>query len=125
MNRDAYFKFHADFYGKMRDIALKKNKDYAANHTNPFSNFTAIEGYNIGTEIGFITRMSDKLSRLAGFALTGKLSVEDESVQDTLMDLANYCILFAGYLASKQKPFEQVNDTLIDALRSGEVAAND
>jgi hypothetical protein len=48
--------------------------------------------------------MMDKISRIASFIKKGTLEVKDESVKDTLMDLANYCILFAGYLESKKTP---------------------
>lgn len=52
--------------------------------------------------LGFLTRMSDKFSRLGSFINKGELLVLDESVEDTLVDLANYCALFAGYLESKE-----------------------
>lgn len=84
----------------MTEITAKKNHDYSS-AADPFANFKTIESYGIGTEIGFITRMSDKLSRIANFARQGELKVKDESVEDTLLDLANYCLLMAGYLKSK------------------------
>ena len=42
---------------------------------------------------GIIVRLSDKFSRLEQFAKSGELKVRDESVKDTLMDIANYCYL--------------------------------
>jgi hypothetical protein len=54
-------------------------------------------------EIGFLTRMSDKLSRIGSYVTKGILMVKDESIEDTLIDLANYCILFAGYIRSQKK----------------------
>jgi hypothetical protein len=45
--------------------------------------------------------MTDKMSRLASFSSRGELSVEDETVYDTLEDLINYSVLLAAYLKSK------------------------
>ena len=88
----------------MTSITRKKNNDYAGPGTDPFANFTRVEALGIcSTEQGFLTRMTDKLSRLSSFVQGGKLLVEDESTEDTLLDLANYCILMAGYLKSKQQ----------------------
>lgn len=42
------------------------------------------------------------MKRVASFAENGDLQVKDESVLDTLQDLANYSCLLAGYIKSKQ-----------------------
>lgn len=47
--------------------------------------------------------MMDKMKRIASFAEKGELQVKDESVTDTLKDLANYSCLLAGYLKSKSE----------------------
>ncbi len=52
--------------------------------------------------IVFLTRMSDKTSRIESFVENETLQVMDESVEDTLLDLANYAILFAGYLKEQR-----------------------
>ena len=78
----------------------RKNSDYTGATDDPFANFKAIEVYGIKTEIGFMTRMTDKMARVASFIKNGELMVKDESVQDTLLDLANYSMLFAAYLKS-------------------------
>lgn len=81
------------------DISRKKNADYTGGNEDPFSNFTSVG--EEWTEIGFYTRMMDKMGRIRSFIKNGQLQVKDESVIDTLNDLANYCCLFAGYLKSK------------------------
>ena len=105
MNRQELFVFHDECTTKMKKICEAKNADYAG-HTEkdcPFANFTRVEAMGVATaEQGFLTRMTDKLSRLATFAAAGSLAVKDESAEDTLLDLANYCILLAGYLRHKQ-----------------------
>jgi len=61
-----------------------------------------VEILGITTEQGFLTRMMDKMKRIASFAEKGELQVKDESVTDTLRDLANYACLLAGYIESKK-----------------------
>jgi|LULL01.1.fsa_nt_gb hypothetical protein len=105
MTREEFLKFHEDFTGKMRSICVRKNNDYAgAGGEDAFANFSRVEAMGIAkTEQGFLTRMLDKMSRLSTFVESGELLVKDESVEDTLVDLANYSALLAGFIASKKK----------------------
>lgn len=91
----------------MVEVTRVKNADYTGTDPSPFSNFTRVEALGIcSTEQGFLTRMTDKISRITSFAQKGFLLVKDESVEDTLVDLANYCILMAGFLRSKKLSME-------------------
>jgi hypothetical protein len=101
MNKEEYFEFAEKFYWRLLEISKEKNADYTGGNENPFANFIAVEQYHVKTEHGFLTRMSDKMMRIASYIHTGELQVKDESVMDTLGDLANYCILLAGYIKSK------------------------
>lgn len=100
----------------MQEITKAKNADYTGNSEDPFENFTLCERMGIATtEQGFLTRMTDKISRVNTFAQNNELLVKDESVEDTLFDLANYCLLFAGYLRSKKmrnEEAEQIRDVV-------------
>lgn len=88
---------------KMRKILEAKNADYTGNN-DAFANFTRVEAMGIATtEVGFLTRMTDKLCRVTTFAKIGVLKVSDESVTDTLLDLANYAILMAAYIKTKKE----------------------
>lgn len=102
MNRSEYFEFAEDFFSRCIEISKKKNSDYTGGDTNPFANFQSVEQYHIKTEQGFITRMNDKMMRIASFVKNGDLQVKDEAVEDTLNDLANYACLFAGYIKHKK-----------------------
>ena len=103
MNRKDYMQFHRECCDRMIKITEAKNQDYAGDGTDAFANFSRVAAMGIATtEQGFLTRMLDKLSRLSSFVSKGFLAVKDESVEDTLLDLANYCLLFAGYLRSKR-----------------------
>lgn len=92
-------KFHADCCAKMIATTKLKNADYTGTGDDPFKNFKAVGFYNQSwILIGFFTRMTDKFGRLASFIERGILYVKDETIEDSLLDLANYCILLCGYI---------------------------
>lgn len=104
MTREEYLKYHRDMCDRMVGITERKNSDYTGDSGDPFFNFTRVEAIGISsTEQGFLTRMFDKFARITTFVQKGVLQVQDESVEDTLLDLANYCILMAGYIRAKKK----------------------
>ena len=87
----------------MVEITKAKNADYTGTGDDPFANFDRVNLLGISsTEQGFLTRMLDKFCRLVSFVQRGTLLVKDESLEDTALDLANYCILFAGYVRAKK-----------------------
>ena len=105
MNRKELFEHHKAICSEALDIMKKKNHDYAGQGgESPFANFTRSEDMGIWTtEQGFLVRLCDKLSRLSTFANTGKLKVDNEGYHDAILDIVNYCILFDGYVSSKNK----------------------
>jgi hypothetical protein len=104
MTREEYFQFHEAMTKKMMEITRAKNADYTgATGDDPFANFNRVGSLGVcTTEQGFMVRMLDKYMRINSFVQKGFLHVKDESVEDTLLDLANYCLLFMGYLESKK-----------------------
>ncbi len=107
MTREEYLTYHKNCCDKMVAITSKKNADYTGATGDPFANFKCVEQLGIvNTEEGFLTRMMDKVSRINTFIKKGVLQVSDESVEDTLLDLANYSILLAGYIRSKKQKGE-------------------
>ena len=82
-----------------------KNKDYAGHEGNePFANFTRVESMGIcTTEQGFLTRITDKMSRLSSFIHAGKMNVQDESFQDTVVDVINYMVLLSAYISDRDE----------------------
>ena len=104
MNRQQLFEMHIQMCDEALNLMRRKNADYAGSGgENPFANFTRSEAMGLcSTEVGFLVRMTDKMSRLSSYVESGKLLVEDESVTDTLIDLINYSVLLAGYIKSKQ-----------------------
>ena len=112
VNKRQYINYHNDATERMRAITLMKNADYTGTNENPFANFVGVEAMGIcSTEQGFLTRMFDKFARIRSFVQKGVLQVKDESVEDTLLDLANYCILMSAYIKSKKQEYIESEET--------------
>lgn len=94
-NRNDLFLFHGDLCNKALALMKKKNADYGG-EVDPFYNF---QTHGV---LGFLVRMHDKLCRLESFRRNGSLQVQDESVEDTLVDLINYAVLLAAFIRSKK-----------------------
>ena len=104
MKGKEFVEFHKKTVLRMNEICKAKNQDYSGGpNVDAFNNFKMVEKMGICTaEQGFLVRMVDKMMRINNITKSGFASVKDESVQDTLMDLANYSILMMGYLESKK-----------------------
>ena len=91
-------------FEKIVEMTKRKNADYAGKGGDAFNNFSRVEGLCpvISTEMGFYVRLVDKFSRIGSFIQNGELQVKDESVEDTLLDLANYSFLFYAFLKAKK-----------------------
>ena len=68
----------------VNDIYARKNKDYGDSFGRSFAEY--------GMTMPCI-RLDDKLQRLKNLTRNGSASVNDESIEDTLLDLANYAIM--------------------------------
>lgn len=68
----------------MANTYERKNVDYGDSFGESFEEFGLISS---------VVRMNDKMNRLKSFVNNGDYQVKDESVKDTLLDLANYCIM--------------------------------
>ena len=76
---------------KMKEFHIKKNADYAGDV--PLNNLKYSEVFGIEAWRGVLIRMGDKWSRILELTKNGKTHVEDEKLEDTLLDMANYCLL--------------------------------
>jgi len=103
MKREDLLRYHGEVCDQARELMNLKNRDYAGNHGNePFANFTRCEAMGIcDTEAGFMVRITDKMSRLSSFLQSGKMHVEDESFNDTIVDVINYMVLLSAYVKDK------------------------
>lgn len=68
----------------------KKQKDYGTDG-DPFANVRASEDFGIPGWQGCMMRANDKMKRIQSFAQKG--SLENESLEDSLLDLAVYSII--------------------------------
>lgn len=82
-------------------ILKVKNSDYAT-EVDPWQNFRFAELVGVGVERAILVRMSDKLARISNI-LEKETQVKDESIMDTLVDLANYSAILKVYLENKKK----------------------
>jgi hypothetical protein len=86
---------HPVYYELLDAIAAihaAKNQDYAEG-SDPLLNFGAVKRLGVDAFTGILIRIEDKISRIESFARRGHFMVGDESLEDTLMDLANYALL--------------------------------
>ena len=76
---------------KMVETYKKKNSDYGDSFNKSMGEFGIIAP---------VIRMSDKMNRLKSL-VKNKQQVNDESIDDTLLDLANYAVMTLAYRNSK------------------------
>ena len=89
---------HRKILAEMADTFSKKNSDYGNAFEEILDDFGA--SYAVG-------RLKEKHKRLTKLITSNKQEVEDESIEDTLLDMANYAVLTIMWL---QKQKERVNN---------------
>jgi len=80
-----------ELVGIMQEIHRRKNNNYASKGT-PLSNFDKAQKLGIPAWKGVLIRCTDKWARIEELS-NGKVDLVDESLADTLIDLANYSII--------------------------------
>lgn len=87
---------HKDLCEELHQTYLAKNKDYG----NAFAE--QIQEYG---QVVSLIRIEEKFKRFKQLILTEEQAVEDEKAFDTLLDMANYCLLAAmEYLRDSDTP---------------------
>ena len=76
---------------QMNETYEKKNHDYG----NSFD--ISLDKYGL---IAALTRISDKFNRLETLILKNDAKVKDEKLEDTLLDLASYCVMTNKWLSN-------------------------
>jgi len=85
-----------DFVYKMHTVMLKKGDDYS--NEDRLSNFKLAGNIcGIKPELNCLNLIATKVARL-GVLLNSQSSPQNESIQDSLLDLANYTILLSMLL---------------------------
>lgn len=75
---------------EMKAMHCKKGADYGTNR-DIFANVRASEDFGVPAWQGSVIRANDKMARLKTFCVKG--SLKNESVEDSLLDLANYAVI--------------------------------
>ena len=77
---------HKDICKELNDVYARKNSDYGNSFGETFDKLGIISA---------VTRISDKYNRLVSLCTKPEeeRKVKDESITDTLLDMANYCIM--------------------------------
>lgn len=75
---------HIQICKQLNEIYVQKNKAYGDSFTETFKKLGPISA---------VTRISDKYNRLVNLTTNHNIDTGDESIKDTLLDMANYCIM--------------------------------
>lgn len=83
---DTKIQMHKDLCKELNETYEKKNHDYGDSFSETFNKLGIISA---------ITRITDKYNRLVSLCTKSEdeRRVKDESITDTLLDMANYCIM--------------------------------
>lgn len=104
MDKIAYFRELTEY---MANTYKSKNRDYG----DSFG--ASVDKYGL---ISALTRISDKFNRLESLILNGNNEVKDESLQDTLLDLACYSLMTIIELDKKKEPPKEDREDYIRKL---------
>lgn len=77
---------------EMKELHAKKDKDYGSAFHKSFEEFGATAG---------VVRLNDKMERVKSLVKNGKAEVKDESLLDTLEDMASYAVMLYVELKNK------------------------
>ena len=83
---------------EIHEMYIKKNSDYGD---------SVGELYRRLGDISFLTRISDKYNRLMNLMTKDKPEQHFESIQDTIQDMANYCIIWLMEMEVMQEDIEE------------------
>lgn len=85
---------HQNICDYLHDLYYRKNSDYGSSVTDTFNKYGLVS---------FLVRLEDKLNRARSLNERGSAKVNDEKLEDTLMDMANYAMLAVIELRMQNK----------------------
>lgn len=80
MNPHELYPLYQSCLAEASDLYRRKNADYG-------------DAWQLCGIVGIFVRLLDKLQRANHLVLRGRVEVESETLRDTLLDAANYCLL--------------------------------
>jgi hypothetical protein len=78
---------------KMNELYQRKNQDYGNSFDSTLDEFGIVAG---------LIRINDKVNRLKSIHKSSEVRVNDERIEDTLMDLANYAVMSLQWLTKNK-----------------------
>lgn len=78
---------------EMRELHIKKNAGYSGESDDRWANFRLSSSLGVSPVMGVLVRMSDKWIRITNLIRKPSLDKVNESIRDTLMDLAAYSLI--------------------------------
>ena len=84
---------HKRICERLNKVYADKNHDYG----NSFG-----ETYEKYGDISALVRISDKMNRIEQLVQTGEQKVKDEALEDSILDMANYLIMWAMELEEEE-----------------------
>lgn len=101
MNQEEQIKHFEALTAQMKEILFKKGNDYA--NTDRLSNFKLAGSIcGLKAEQNCLSLIATKVARL-GVLLNSDKTPNNESIQDSVLDLANYSILLSMILTDKKQ----------------------
>lgn len=98
IQKNDYDRHHA-LCEQIHDTYIKKNQAYGNSFSETFQKLGLISA---------VTRISDKYNRLVNLTLHPEIDVNDESIVDTLADLANYSLMTIMELQRNNTNYEEL-----------------
>ena len=106
MNRLGIYQY---ILSNLEDTYKRKNSDYGNSVGDTYEKFG---------DISFLTRITDKYNRMVNLVCNGNnvRKVKDEALEDTILDLANYCLLWLveREYAAQQKEVKPTKDVQLE-----------
>ncbi len=94
----------------IEELHRRKNDDYA-NDANPFLNFDqcseVLSWFKNPEDLAFVWPIANKLSRLANLLSDGR-TPNNESIDDSLLDIATYVLLWKADIKRRNQPAQQL-----------------
>lgn len=95
------------------DLHDKKQLDYG-HGDDPFANVRSSKDWGVSPWIGALIRLNDKVKRLQAFAQKGSLA--NESVEDSLQDLAVYALISLVLYEQQSKDETQIKSAVVSSV---------
>ena len=107
MNKEEQTKHFGEITSKMKEILFKKGNDYA--NTDRLSNFK-LAGSICGmtAELNALNMIATKVARLGVLLQNTDKAPNNESIRDSILDLANYAVLLDMIVSEKEVKKEKI-----------------